>query len=187
MCNNLFNILKGTITYQDNCEDFEFTRSKDMETLCQIENEEECSDEDQYTHSIENGKRYKSFEDAKELYVLFVTQLISYYQEIKIVSAKLRYLCSTIFRTGQYKRIEVESTMLHLGLFYDIILSETSLFYAFTIAYKGLRQYSVGNAQAKIIFHQLIALKNEKKNFGVTWQEKWRALSLLIEPCTNVV
>lgn len=113
-------------------------------------------------------------------------QLISYYKEIKKVSIKLRYLCSTIFRTKEYRKIDIDSTLLHLGLFYDIVLSENSIFETYAMAYKGLKAYQNSNKHAKIILEQLDELQNENKKFGMVWQEKWRALSHLIEPFTSL-
>lgn len=145
------------------------------------------SDEDHYTYTIDSNKQNNPFDKAKEYYILFALQLIKYYQEIKRISVDLRYLISRIFRTKEYKKIEIDSTLLFLGLFFDIVLSDISIFSTFGIAYKGLIHYQNTNAQAKILLEHLEELQNENKKFAIAWQEKWRAISSQIEPCANIL
>jgi len=174
------------MVFLENTEDFQFARSRVKEET--NTDDDNFSDEDQYTYTLETRRRYKPFEDSKQMYILFAIQLLKYYNEIKEISNKMQYLISTIFRTREYKSFNIESKLLHLGFFYDIILSENTLLEPYIITYKALQKHSsLNNTHAKEIYEEIKNLQEEKKKFGIIWQEKWRSLSLLMDHCSSIM
>ena len=87
----------------------------------------EDSDEDKYVHVMRRSLSFKPFEEAKETYAKFAIQLIRSYEEIKKRSSELDYLYSAMFRFENLGKFDVTCDVVHLGFFYEIVLSDPSI------------------------------------------------------------
>ena len=70
---------------------------------------------------------YKQFEEAKEVFIIFALQLMKSYEEVKKSALQLDYIYSTVFRVGEFAKLDLQSTAIHLGLFYEIVLSDPAI------------------------------------------------------------
>ena len=126
MCNYLHSILNVAKYHEYKYTDLSF-RSYPRSNTKYYE-EKSDSDEEQYTHSINSRPSlYKRFEDAKDIYVHFAMQLNKFYEETKRAAHQLVYLYSTVFRLADYDKFEIHSMELHLGFFYEIVLSDPDI------------------------------------------------------------
>ena len=102
----------------------EFPRNCTKNDECFLEGG--LSDEDRYAHSWGYTTYYEEFEQAREEYILFALQLIRFYNELKMASIELDYIYGIAFRLG-YSPTDVQSNTFHLGLFYEIVLTDREI------------------------------------------------------------
>jgi hypothetical protein len=94
---------------------------------------EDDSDEEQYNYVLRRRTIFHSFEEAKEVYVLIALQLIKSHEELERCWLELDYLYKIIFqydlfpKSYIYNKPEIDSKTIHLGLFYEIVLSDQSI------------------------------------------------------------
>jgi len=110
--------INSVLEYNEYCPDVKYEIS-DKSTS-------NSSDDDQYTHNFGIRRRYAKFEDKKAEYLKIAIQVLQFFGETRKAAMRLDYLYSTAFRVG-YGGMEIQSITVHLGLFYEIILSDNTI------------------------------------------------------------
>jgi hypothetical protein len=95
--------------------------------LYQLSEEANNSDEERYNHTLRRNPEFKFFEEARDVYITFALQLIKSHNELEKAYKELDYIYSTVFRLGDYERLNIQSKTIHLGFFYEIVLSDPDI------------------------------------------------------------
>jgi len=132
--------MKLVTYYQEIGNDYAFTsnevRKSGIPDYRNLSEDMENSDEDQYDHSILKRLVFKPFEEEKNTYSLYAIQLIKSYEEIKKRSAELDYIYGHVFKYNNCGKFDIPCETVHLGLFYEIVLSDPCIVVIFKLRQK---------------------------------------------------
>ena len=147
----------------------------------QTHEEANNSDEDRCKHTLRENAHYKLFEEAKEVYIMFALQLMKSYEELRKASIQLDYLYSTVFRFQEFQRFDIQSTAIHLGFFYEIVLSDPTILDAISITYKGLCAHGTRILKITELIASLRQILENKQMFNRIWRQKINSLRVLYD------
>ncbi len=115
------------VYYREEGTDFSFA---ELGETNEFSSHYECPAEETdtpYTRVMGHSAVYRAFEEVKTTYIQFALQLIRSYEEIKRSAEELDYIYKTIFMFEQYGRLDISCELVHLGLFYEIVVSDPAI------------------------------------------------------------
>ncbi len=165
--------------HQDESEDMTFKSNNILHVASifyQIHEQTNNTDEENYLHCLRENQKFKPFQDEKEAYIMFALQLLKSYEELKKSAIQLDYLYATVFRFPEFRVFDIRSAAIHLGFFYDIVLSDPVVLEAIKITYNGLCSHGTRILKITELIAHLKQLLDAKLVFNRIWKQKLKTI-----------